>query len=48
MNTQLNKTEEIVTHRVIAMLDRGQVDFLDKLGKDALFTAKHKLCRIMT
>jgi len=34
---------ETIYHRVIAMFDRRQVDFLDKLGKDALFTTKHKL-----
>ena len=30
-------------HRVITMLDREEMDFLDKLGKDALFTTGHKL-----
>ncbi|MDP2906080.1 MAG: hypothetical protein Q8O22_07260 [Candidatus Omnitrophota bacterium] len=30
-------------HRVIAMLDRQELDFLDKLGKDALFSTGHKL-----
>ncbi len=30
-------------HRTIAMLDRQEVDFLDKLGKDALFSTGHKL-----
>ena len=33
----------IMTHRVITMLDRPEMDFLDKLGKDALFTTGHKL-----
>lgn len=32
-------------HRVIASLNREQVDFLDKLGKDALFSAGVKLSR---
>lgn len=32
-------------HRVIAALDRDQVDFLDRLGKDALFSAGVKLSR---
>lgn len=32
-------------HRVIASLNREQVDFLDKIGKDALFTAGVKLSR---
>jgi hypothetical protein len=30
-------------HRVIAMLDRQELDFLDKLAKDALFSTGHKL-----
>jgi hypothetical protein len=34
---------QIVTHRVITMLGREEMDFLDKLGKDALFTTGHKL-----
>ncbi|MDD5501300.1 MAG: hypothetical protein PHH57_06430, partial [Candidatus Omnitrophica bacterium] len=33
----------ILTHRVITMLGRREVDFLDKVGKDALFTTGHKL-----
>ena len=32
-------------HRVIASLNRDQVDFLDKLGKDALFSCGVKLSR---
>ncbi len=32
-------------HRVIASLNREQVDFLDKIGKDALFSAGIKLSR---
>ena len=35
--------KEIAKHRVITMLDRHEVEFLDKLGKDALFTTGHKL-----
>jgi hypothetical protein len=35
--------KKIITHRVITMLCRSEVDFLDKLGKDALFTTGHKL-----
>jgi hypothetical protein len=31
------------THRVITMLERQEMDFLDKLGKDALFSTGHKL-----
>jgi len=34
---------KVMTHRVITMLDRPEMDFLDKLGKDALFTTGHKL-----
>ena len=30
-------------HRVITMLDREELEFLDKLGKDALFSTGHKL-----
>jgi hypothetical protein len=30
-------------HRVITMLDRSELEYLDKLGKDALFSAGHKL-----
>jgi len=32
-------------HRVIASLNRQQVDFLDKIGKDALFSCGIKLSR---
>lgn len=32
-------------HRVIASLNREQVDFLDKIGKDALFSSGIKLSR---
>lgn len=38
-----NETKKIDTHRVITMLDRQEIDFLDKLGKDALFSTGHKL-----
>ncbi|RJO63870.1 MAG: hypothetical protein C4540_05990 [Candidatus Omnitrophota bacterium] len=31
--------------RVVTFLDRGEVDFLDKLGKDALFTSGMKISR---
>ncbi|HRZ14654.1 MAG TPA: hypothetical protein P5110_03995 [Candidatus Omnitrophota bacterium] len=31
--------------RVVTFLNREEVDFLDKLGKDALFTAGAKLSR---
>ena len=32
-------------HRVIARLDREQLDFLDKIGQDALFSSGVKLSR---
>ncbi len=32
-------------HRVIAALNREQVDFLDKIGKDAQFSSGTKLSR---
>ena len=35
----------IRAHRVIASLKRDQVDFLDKIGKDALFSSGVKLSR---
>ena len=34
---------KILSHRVITMLTREELDFLDKLGKDALFSTGHKL-----
>jgi len=39
---QVKKMKDI-KHRVITMLDRKELDFLDKLGKDALFSTGHKL-----
>ena len=39
----MNPDKKVITHRVITMLGRSEVDFLDKLGKDALFTTGHKL-----
>ncbi|MDD5431881.1 MAG: hypothetical protein PHO70_02715 [Candidatus Omnitrophica bacterium] len=35
--------KEIMMHRVITMLGRQEIDFLDKLGKDAMFSTGHKL-----
>jgi len=35
--------KKVLTHRVITMLDRGEMEFLDKVGKDALFSTGHKL-----
>ena len=31
--------------RLIAMIHRGEMDFIDKIGKDALFTTGRKLSR---
>ncbi|MCX5706387.1 MAG: hypothetical protein NTW13_01760 [Candidatus Omnitrophica bacterium] len=40
----MNKSEkQIMVHRVITMLGRNEIDFLDKFGKDALFSTGHKL-----
>jgi len=38
-----NTEKQFVAHRVITMLGRQEIDFLDKLGKDALFSTGHKL-----
>lgn len=39
----LSHQRHLLTHRVITMLGRKEMDFLDKLGKDALFSTGHKL-----
>mgnify|MGYP001612004581 CR=1 FL=1 len=36
---------QVRAHRVIASLNREQVDILDKIGKDALFSSGVKLSR---
>lgn len=41
----LNEGSNIYAHRVIAALNREQVDYLDKIGKDALFSSGVKLSR---
>ena len=33
-------------HRVIAIMNREEVDYLDKIGKDSLFTIGVKLSRV--
>ncbi|OGW74964.1 MAG: hypothetical protein A2Z72_07545 [Omnitrophica bacterium RBG_13_46_9] len=33
-------------HRVIAIMNRDDIDYLDKIGKDSLFTTGIKLSRI--
>jgi hypothetical protein len=40
----LKKRENL--QRVIALLDREEIDYLDTIGKDALFTKGVKLSRI--
>jgi hypothetical protein len=44
MRTQPQSQNEIL-QRVIVFLNREQVDFLDKIGKDTLFSGKKKLSR---
>ena len=44
MNQQHNSTH-VHAHRVIAALNRAQVDYLDKIGKDAQFSSGIKLSR---
>ena len=44
-NHDQNNNDHERAHRVIAALNRDQVDFLDRLGKDALFSAGVKLSR---
>ena len=39
----MQKHTQQLTHRVITLLDRQEMDFLDKVGKDALFSTGHKL-----
>jgi hypothetical protein len=43
MHNRLKDTEKDIKHRVITLLDRKELDFLDKLAKDALFSTGHKL-----
>ena len=43
MEKQDKKIEQSFEHKVITMLDRNEMEFLDKLGKDALFSTGHKL-----
>lgn len=40
-----NSLEEEKNQRVVTFLNREEVDFLDKLGKDALFSTGAKLSR---
>ena len=41
MKTKINHDIQ----RVVALLERNQVDYLDRIGKDALFSEGHKLSR---
>ncbi len=46
MKTDTGKPQETkLAHRVVSFLDRAQVDFLDKMGKDALFSTGVKFPR---
>ena len=46
MKTQSSQdTQAKQLHRVVTFLDRSQVDYLDKLGKDALFSTGVKFPR---
>ena len=44
-NHDSQKEQGKQVHRVVTFLDRQQVDFLDKLGKDALFSTGVKFPR---
>ena len=37
--------DEANTGRVVALLTREEIDFIDRLSKDALFSTGHKLSR---
>lgn len=45
MKNNEQKEQGKQVHRVVTFLDRQQVDFLDKLGKDALFSTGVKFPR---
>ena len=45
MEHQHSQSTPFRAHRVIASLNREQVDYLDKLGKDAQFSSGIKLSR---
>ena len=40
------KYDDKKLHRVIATMNRAEIDYLDKIGKDSLFTKGVKLSRI--
>ncbi|MBU1727130.1 MAG: hypothetical protein KJ880_05825 [Candidatus Omnitrophica bacterium] len=37
------ESKRIHEHRVITMLGRAEMEFLDRMGKDSLFSTGHKL-----
>ena len=39
------ENQKINTGRIVAFLTREEIDFIDKLAKDALFSTGHKLTR---
>ncbi len=43
MLNEVHTEHEVLKHRVITMLDRKELEYLDKLGKDSLFSTGHKL-----
>lgn len=43
MLKEIHDQTEVMRHRVITMLDRRELEFLDKLGKDSMFSTGHKL-----
>lgn len=43
MIKEIDDQTEVMRHRVITMLDRKELEFLDKLGKDSMFSTGHKL-----
>ena len=43
--TQTEPAQAKQVHRVVTFLDRSQVDYLDKMGKDALFSTGVKFPR---
>lgn len=45
MKNPSESTQAKQVHRVVTFLDRNQVDYLDKMGKDALFSTGVKFPR---
>ena len=43
MQKDIQNIDKTLTHRVITLLERKELEFLDKLGEDALFSTGHKL-----